>query len=64
MLLRSQSKSCLYCLTDCFLPCAAYLHFNRKLQKVDPKHQLLVDVAEKSDLFDRAAAKYKSSVAA
>jgi coatomer subunit epsilon len=34
------------------------------LKKVDPKHQLLVDLEEKSELFDQAATKYKAKVAA
>ncbi|AEO56035.1 hypothetical protein MYCTH_2300478 [Thermothelomyces thermophilus ATCC 42464] len=34
------------------------------LQKANPDHPLLVDLAEKSDLFDRAATKYKAKVAA
>ncbi|KAK4041762.1 coatomer epsilon subunit-domain-containing protein [Parachaetomium inaequale] len=34
------------------------------LQKADAEHPLLVDLAEKSDLFDKAATKYKAKVAA
>ncbi|KAK1771103.1 coatomer epsilon subunit-domain-containing protein [Phialemonium atrogriseum] len=34
------------------------------LAKVDSQHPLLVDLAEKSDLFDKAASKYKAKVAA
>lgn len=34
------------------------------LQKTDPEHPLLADLAEKSDLFDKAATKYKAKVAA
>lgn len=34
------------------------------LEKVDAQHPLLVDLAEKSDLFDKAATKYKAKVAA
>ncbi|CEJ82511.1 Putative Coatomer epsilon subunit [[Torrubiella] hemipterigena] len=34
------------------------------LKKADPKHQLLTDLAEKSDAFDKAASKYKAKVAA
>ena len=36
----------------------------RELKKVDPKHQLLVDIAEKDALFDKAAAKYAPKVTA
>jgi hypothetical protein len=36
---------------------------NRELQKVNAKHQLLVDLAEKDELFDKAAAKYAPKVA-
>jgi coatomer protein complex subunit epsilon len=31
---------------------------------VDAQHPLLTDLAEKSDLFDKAATKYKAKVAA
>ncbi|KAK3301240.1 coatomer epsilon subunit-domain-containing protein [Chaetomium fimeti] len=34
------------------------------LQKADAEHPLLVDLAEKSELFDKAATKYKAKVAA
>ncbi|KAK4141294.1 coatomer epsilon subunit-domain-containing protein [Dichotomopilus funicola] len=34
------------------------------LQKTDAEHPLLTDLAEKSDLFDKAATKYKAKVAA
>ncbi|KAK0728496.1 coatomer epsilon subunit-domain-containing protein [Lasiosphaeria miniovina] len=34
------------------------------LEKVDAQHPLLTDLAEKSDLFDKAATKYKAKVAA
>jgi coatomer protein complex subunit epsilon len=34
------------------------------LKKADPKHQLLVDLAEKSALFDKAATKYSPKVSA
>ncbi|AEO62439.1 uncharacterized protein THITE_2106599 [Thermothielavioides terrestris NRRL 8126] len=34
------------------------------LQKADPEHPFLKDLAEKSDLFDKAAAKYKAKAAA
>jgi coatomer protein complex subunit epsilon len=34
------------------------------LQKADAQHPLLTDLAEKSDLFDKAATKYKAKVAA
>jgi coatomer protein complex subunit epsilon len=34
------------------------------LKKADPQHQLLVDLAEKSDLFDKAATKYSAKVSA
>ncbi|KAK4148612.1 coatomer epsilon subunit-domain-containing protein [Chaetomidium leptoderma] len=34
------------------------------LQKADAEHPLLVDLAEKSDFFDKAATKYKAKVAA
>ena len=34
------------------------------LQETDAQHPLLVDLAEKSDLFDKAATKYKAKVAA
>lgn len=34
------------------------------LGKVDAQHPLLTDLAEKSDLFDKAATKYKAKVAA
>lgn len=33
------------------------------LKKADPNHRFLVDVEEKSELFDKAAAKYKPKVA-
>jgi coatomer protein complex subunit epsilon len=34
------------------------------LQKTDAQHTLLVDLAEKSELFDKAATKYKAKVTA
>ncbi|KAL2196408.1 coatomer epsilon subunit-domain-containing protein [Corynascus similis CBS 632.67] len=34
------------------------------LQKVNPEHPFLTDLAEKNDLFDKAATKYKAKVAA
>ncbi|KAK1754818.1 coatomer epsilon subunit-domain-containing protein [Echria macrotheca] len=34
------------------------------LEKVDPQHPFLTDLAEKSELFDKAATKYKAKVAA
>lgn len=34
------------------------------LAKVDPQHHFLTDLEEKSDLFDKAASKYKAKVAA
>lgn len=34
------------------------------LKKADSKHQLLTDLAEKSEAFDKAASKYKAKVAA
>ncbi|KAL2139793.1 hypothetical protein VTI28DRAFT_4678 [Corynascus sepedonium] len=34
------------------------------LQKVNPDHPFLTDLAEKNDLFDKAATKYKAKVAA
>jgi coatomer protein complex subunit epsilon len=34
------------------------------LQKADAQHPLLSDLAEKSELFDKAATKYKAKVAA
>jgi coatomer protein complex subunit epsilon len=34
------------------------------LTNVDAQHPFLVDLAEKSDLFDKAATKYKAKVAA
>jgi len=37
---------------------------NRTLEKADPNHPLLVDLAEKSELFDKAATKYRAKVAA
>jgi coatomer protein complex subunit epsilon len=37
---------------------------SRKLQKAEPKHPLLVDLEEKSELFDKAATKYKAKVSA
>ena len=36
----------------------------RNLEKVDAQHPLLADLAEKSELFDKAATKYKAKVAA
>ena len=36
----------------------------RNLKKADPKHPLLVDLEEKSALFDKAATKYSAKVAA
>ncbi len=43
-------------------PCLTVLRSN--LEKVDPQHPFLVDLAEKSELFDKAATKYKAKVAA
>lgn len=37
---------------------------NSTLESVDAQHPLLVDLAEKSELFDKAASKYKAKVAA
>jgi coatomer subunit epsilon len=34
------------------------------LAKVDPQHPFLTDLAEKSELFDKAATKYKAKVSA
>lgn len=34
------------------------------LKKVAPKHLFLVDLEEKSELFDKAAAKYSAKVSA
>jgi coatomer protein complex subunit epsilon len=34
------------------------------LKKADPKNPLLVDLEEKSDAFDKAAAKYSAKAAA
>ncbi|KAK3373469.1 coatomer epsilon subunit-domain-containing protein [Lasiosphaeria ovina] len=39
-------------------------HVFHSLGKVDAQHPLLTDLAEKSDLFDKAATKYKAKVAA
>jgi len=36
----------------------------KTLEKADPNHPLLVDLAEKSELFDKAATKYRAKVAA
>ncbi len=36
----------------------------RTLKKIAPKHQLLVDLEEKSAAFDAAASKYSAKVAA
>lgn len=33
------------------------------LASVDPSHELLVDLAEKGEAFDKAASKYKAKVA-
>lgn len=35
----------------------------RSLSKADAQHPLLVDLAEKSELFDKAATKYKAKAA-
>lgn len=35
----------------------------RSLQKANPNHQLLLDMEEKSALFDKAASKYRAKVA-
>jgi coatomer protein complex subunit epsilon len=42
----------------------AVLMLYRSLKKVDPQHQLVVDLEEKSSLFDTAAAKYSAKVSA
>lgn len=42
----------------------AVLMLHRSLKKVDPQHQLVVDLEEKSSLFDTAAAKYSAKVSA
>jgi len=34
------------------------------LEKANPKHPFLTDLAEKSELFDKAATKYKAKVGA
>lgn len=36
---------------------------NRSLQAVSPNHALLQDLQEKSELFDKAAAKYTAKAA-
>jgi coatomer protein complex subunit epsilon len=36
----------------------------RSLEKADAQHPFLVDLAEKNELFDKAATKYKARVAA
>jgi len=36
---------------------------NRKLQTIAPSHPLLLDLQEKSDLFDEAASKFQVQVA-
>lgn len=36
---------------------------NSSLEKLNPQHHFLTDLAEKSDLFDKAAIKYKAKVA-
>lgn len=41
----------------------AYSHMSRLLQKSDPNHQLLVDLAQKSALFDEVATKYSAKAA-
>ncbi|KAF4125746.1 coatomer subunit epsilon [Geosmithia morbida] len=38
--------------------------FTESLKKANPKHKFLVDLEEKNELFDKAAAKYKPKVAA
>ncbi|KAI6783515.1 Coatomer subunit epsilon-like protein [Emericellopsis cladophorae] len=38
--------------------------WTEKLQKTEPQHQLLADLEEKSELFDKAATKYKGKVSA
>ncbi|KAL1853184.1 hypothetical protein VTK73DRAFT_9069 [Phialemonium thermophilum] len=43
---------------------AAAAEIAPRLEKADPQHPFLVDLAEKRDAFDRAAAKYKPKVAA
>lgn len=37
---------------------------NSALHKADAQHPFLTDLAEKSELFDKAATKYKAKVAA
>lgn len=37
-------------------------HCHRLLKKADPKHQLLVDMEDKSALFDQAAMRYTAKV--
>ena len=41
-----------------------FADWDRSLRKVDPQHQLLVGLEEKSALFDKAAAKYRAKVSA
>lgn len=36
----------------------------RSLKKADAQHPFLLDLAEKSELFDKAASKYKAKVTA
>lgn len=36
---------------------------DRSLSKADANHRLLADLAEKSELFDKAATKYSAKVA-
>lgn len=40
------------------------LTLDSALQKAAPQHAFLSDLAEKSELFDKAATKYKAKVAA
>ncbi len=41
-----------------------YWGFGSSLETADAQHPLLTDLAEKSELFDKAATKYKAKVAA
>jgi coatomer protein complex subunit epsilon len=49
---------------DCSSLHWALLTVHSTLKSVDAQHPLLTDLAEKSDLFDKAATKYKAKVAA
>lgn len=42
----------------------SWLISGRTLKKADPKHTFLVDLEEKSALFDKAATKYSPKVSA